>query len=280
MSEAMKVLMMTRLYWPHVGGVEKHVEKITEILKKKHQITIVCEKHDPKLPDYENDRGVIIYRIGGSDKWAIWKWWFRHLNLINDADIIHIHDVFFWFLPFRLPYWFKKVFITFHGWEGIYPLPRKNIIVRKFSEWMANGNICVGEFIKKYYGTKSDYVIYGAAEKIKYPKVKRQGAIFVGHPDTDQGLDYYKRLARKMKVKLDIFTDDPDAGKYFYKYKYAFVSGYLSILEAMAQNTPVFTHYDNPLKYDYLNMTPFKDKNFKIPVWLEVADIYEKLWQK
>ncbi|KKU73911.1 MAG: hypothetical protein UX99_C0026G0001, partial [Candidatus Amesbacteria bacterium GW2011_GWB1_47_26] len=49
----MKVLMMTRLYWPHVGGVEKHVEKITEILKKKHQITIVCEKHDPKLPDYE-----------------------------------------------------------------------------------------------------------------------------------------------------------------------------------------------------------------------------------
>ena len=83
-----------------------------------------------------------------------------------------------------------------------------------------------------------------------------------------------------MNVKLDIFTNDPKAGKYFYKYKYAFVSGYLSMLEAMAQNTPVFTYYANPLKYDYLNMTPFKDKNFQIPTWSKVADIYEKLWQK
>ncbi|KKU80028.1 MAG: hypothetical protein UY06_C0007G0003 [Candidatus Amesbacteria bacterium GW2011_GWA2_47_70] len=65
MSEAMKVLMMTRLYWPHVGGVEKHVEKITEILKKKHQITIVCEKHDPKLPDYESHsrRFLLVFTI-------------------------------------------------------------------------------------------------------------------------------------------------------------------------------------------------------------------------
>ena len=274
----MKVLFMCRLYWPHVGGVEKHVEKITEILSKKHQITIVCEKHDPKLPDYEIDRGVAIYRIGGAGKWAIWKWWLAHLQLIKQADIIHIHDVFFWFLPFRLPYRSKKVFITFHGWESIYPVPWKNIIIRKISELMANGNICVGEFIRKYYFTKPDYVIYGASEKTKYPKVKRSGAIFLGRPD--QGLEFYRQLAKKMKVKLDIFTSDPNAGKYFYKYKYAFVSGYLSILEAMAQNTPVFTHYDNPLKYDYLNMTPFKDKNFKIPDWREITDIYEKLWRK
>ncbi len=276
----MNILFMCRLYWPHVGGVEKHVEKISEILKKKHEITIVCEKHDPKLPDYEMSRGVAIYRIRGADKWTTWKWWFSHLNLINNADIVHIHDVFFWFLPFRLPYWSKKVFVTFHGWEGVYPILWKNIVIRKVSEWMAKGNICVGEFIKKYYGTKPDYVIYGAAEKSKYPKVKRQGAIFVGRLDADQGLDYYKSLARKMKVKLDIFTSDPNAGKYFYKYKYAFVSGYLTILEAMAQNTPVFTYCNNPLKYDYLNMTPFKDQGFRIPTWSDVADIYEKLWQK
>ena len=159
----MKVLMMCRLYWPHVGGVEKHVQKITDILSKKHQITIVCEKHDPKLPDYEVNRGVAIYRIGGEGKLFIWKWWFRHLNLINDADIIHIHDVFFWFLPFRLPYWSKKVFMTFHGYEGVSAPNWKQILWHKLAAWLTRGNICIGDFHKKWYGVKPDFVSYGAA---------------------------------------------------------------------------------------------------------------------
>lgn len=158
----MNILFMTRLYWPHVGGVEKHVEKITEILSKKHQITIVCEKHDSKLPDYEQKRGVAIYRIERLGKWAIWKWWLSNLQLIKQADIIHIHDVFFWFLPFRLPYWYKKVFMTFHGWEGIYPIPWKNKLQHQIAEKLSRGNICVGHYLIKWYGTKPDYVTYGA----------------------------------------------------------------------------------------------------------------------
>ena len=159
----MNILFLTRLYWPHVGGVEKHVEKISEILKKKHEITIVCEKHDPKLSDFESRQGISIYRIPSSDKWVIWKWWLGHLQLIKQADIIHIHDVFFWFLPFRLPYWTKKVYITFHGWEGVCPIPFKNILWRKLAEKLTRGNICVGDFISKWYGTKPDFVTYGAA---------------------------------------------------------------------------------------------------------------------
>ena len=159
----MKVLMMTRLYWPHVGGVEKHMEKICDVLSKKHQITIVCEKHDPRLPDFEQRRGVAIYRIGGADKWTIWTWWFRHLNLINEADIIHIHDVFFWFLPFRLPYWFKKVYMTFHGYEGAGLPHLSGVFWHKLAAWMTRGNICVGDFHRKWYGVKPDFVSYGAA---------------------------------------------------------------------------------------------------------------------
>ena len=136
----MKILFMCRLYYPHIGGVEKHVEKISEILSKGHQITVVTEKHDPLLPDYEIYKGVEIFRIplptgvGESNKkWLIWKWGFTHLNLIHKADLIHIHDVFFWFLPFRLPYWSKKVYITFHGWEGVYPIPTKNMYMHKIA---------------------------------------------------------------------------------------------------------------------------------------------------
>lgn len=158
----MKILFMARLYWPHVGGVEKHVEKITDILSKKHQITIVCEKHDPLLPDFEQKRGVRIYRISGSDKWTIWKWWLGHLDLFTQAEIIHIHDVFFWFLPFRLPYWYKKVFITFHGYEGSDPPTGRQVFWHWLAAFLTKGNICIGDFHRKWYGVKPDFVSYGA----------------------------------------------------------------------------------------------------------------------
>jgi hypothetical protein len=44
---------------------------------------------------------------------------------------------------------------------------------------------------------------------------------------------------------------------YLQKYNFAFVSGYLSILEAMAAKKLVFSVYDNPLKEDYLRQAPF-----------------------
>ena len=158
----MRILFLARLYWPHVGGVEKHVEKITDVLSKKYQIIIVCEKHDPKLPDYEKNRGVEIYRIGKTGKWNIWKWWLKHLHLIDNADIIHIHDVFFWFLPFRLPYFYKKVYITFHGYEGADPPTSIQVLWHRVGTKLTRGNICIGDFHKKWYQVKPDFVSYGA----------------------------------------------------------------------------------------------------------------------
>ncbi|KKU93105.1 MAG: Glycosyltransferase, group 1 family protein [Candidatus Amesbacteria bacterium GW2011_GWC1_48_10] len=166
----MKVLFMSRLYYPHIGGVEKHIEKISDILSKRHEITIVCEQHDPNLPEYEKKGRVKIYRIPLPDgvgekakKWWIWKWWLTNLRLIKQADIIHIHDVFFWFLPFRLPYRSKKVFITFHGYEGFNPPSVRKIFWHKLAEYLTRGNICIGDFHQKWYQVKPDFVSYGAA---------------------------------------------------------------------------------------------------------------------
>lgn len=158
----MKILFLARLYWPHVGGVEKHVEELCKILTKTHDITLVCEKHDSKLSDYEKNRGVEIYRIGETGKWNIWKWWLKHLYLINNADIIHIHDVFFWFLPFRLPYFFKKVFITFHGYEGSDLPTNRQVFWHRLASWLTRGNICIGDFHRKWYKVRPDYVSHGA----------------------------------------------------------------------------------------------------------------------
>lgn len=41
---------------------------------------------------------------------------------------------------------------------------------------------------------------------------------------------------------------------------FVFASNYLSILEAFSASKLVFAVYDNPLKYDYLTLSPFADK--------------------
>lgn len=51
------------------------------------------------------------------------------------------------------------------------------------------------------------------------------------------------------------FVEDPT--EYFDKTDIIFVSRYLGILEALAGKKPVFALYNNPIKKDYLYMTPF-----------------------
>ncbi len=125
-------------------------------------------------------------------------------------------------------------------------------------------------------------------------------AIFIGRDSPDTGLDAY----RQIPVKLDVFTDVPNASRFIPKYNFAFVSRYLAILEALAAGVPVLAHYNNTIKYDYLSMAPFakyihifqdpQKVNLKFDLklvrqgqkwarqqsWDKVINIYEKLWQK
>lgn len=125
-------------------------------------------------------------------------------------------------------------------------------------------------------------------------------AIFIGRTDPDTGLDSY----RQIPVKLDIYTNVPNAARFIPKYDFAFVSRYLAILEAMAAGVPVLAHYNNAIKYDYLALAPFikfihifkepEDANLKFDrrlvkqgqvwakqqTWEKLANVYEKLWKK
>jgi len=164
----MNVVFFTRLYYPHIGGVEKHVQKISETLSQKHNITIITEQYDSSLPLDENLSGIKIFRIPvvgvgeSTKKWAIWAWLWKHWNLLDQADILHAHDVYFWLFIYKFFRPFKKTYVTFHGWETQYPIPLKNKIIRKASELLSDGNICVGDFIAKWYDTKPTLVTYGA----------------------------------------------------------------------------------------------------------------------
>lgn len=333
------ILFLSRLYSPHIGGVEKHVERISDrLLKKGFTVTIVTEQFSSKLSKKENYRGVKIYRIPipGNiylKKFAVWYFFLKNLKLILNADIIHCHDVFYWVFPFRFLIPFKKIYSTFHGYEN-YPLTKKQLLVHKIAEKLSNGNICVGHAVAKWYKTKPTYIIYGGVDA---PKIRDDGAqnstVFFGRLDLQTGIDQYLEIYRIVKesipdFKLTIYGEGElkktipksikvypftiNIEKIIANNKFIFVSRYLSMLEALVQKRIVIAVYDNPIKKDYLLLSPFKKyvifgnnpidvsekliriiKNPKQETeminngyawakeqsWEKVAGIYERLWK-
>lgn len=271
----MRIVMLTRRAWPEIGGVEKHIYEVGEALKRKgYEISVISAK-DIKYPQVKF-LGVLF----------IWLWMFKNIRLFARADIVHAHDVAIWYLPLRFLLFTKPFYVTFHGWEGKFPIPKIYIWLRKISAKIAWGNICVGRYIEKWYGIKADYIIYGAVhEKFKYQISKIKNTyqnpkiiLFLGRLQKDTGLPIYLNALKFIKRgHLDIkvfFLGDGllknEAEKYgrvlgFKKdilpwlrtSRFVFTSGYLSALEAMAAGKLVFATYNNPIKKDILEMSPF-----------------------
>ena len=146
----MKILFLAQHKWPHIGGVEKHIHEVTKSLEKKGHKVKTISSEDIKY-----------YRIKFLGLLYIWFWLFKNRKLISGADIIHCHDVFIWYLPFHFLYPDKKVFTTFHGWEGIYPIPGKYIFLKRLASKLSWGTIAVGKYIEKYYFITADKIMYG-----------------------------------------------------------------------------------------------------------------------
>jgi len=105
----MKVLMLSDLYPPIIGGGERYVESLSEELARRgHEVT-VCTVSSPGLPRYEEVDGVKIYRMEGffqkipflfSDPTRKWhpptRDWLitRQLSSVLEAEkpeIVHAH---------------------------------------------------------------------------------------------------------------------------------------------------------------------------------------------
>jgi glycosyltransferase involved in cell wall biosynthesis len=305
----MTILFFARRFYPQVGGVEKHVLEIGKrLVKQGHKVIVIAElEKNTNNSDYHSTsssaklvgkvEGIEIYRINpGSDDWfkkfRIWKqlWGFR--KIIKSADVVHCHDVFFWYIPFRFLFLTKKVFTTFHGYEGNF-IPTKNaVVMHKIAEIFSNGNICIGSFFEKWYGTKPTLVSYGAVDlssnkikNVKFNNPQKNSVIFLGRLEEETGIiEYLKTLnilqEKHINLAMDVFGDGAlknesikyakehnlkvnfkgfvsNASDFINNYEYVFCSRYLGMLEAMAGQKPVFAVYNNEIKKDYLQMTPF-----------------------
>lgn len=314
----MKILFFSPKFFPDIGGVETHVLEISkQIVNNGDEVVIITEHEgtsdtlEPQIyhlstsfdnamevidqPDIStktksgNESAITVYSFGfgkqnRSKKFAIWKQIWHFKKLIKNADVVHCHDVFFWYLPFRFLFPDKRIYTTFHGYETVYPPKLKAKLIRKLSEKLSRGNICVGDYIQKWYGTKADFVMYGGADKMQIEKRKEQKKnsklkiCFVGRISQDNGVKFYSEVLGKLKNQKVSFTFDAygDGGlrKELEKFgrvhgfvnnvsdklqeaDIVFASSYLSMLQALMHKKLVVATYDNPLKRDYLIDSPF-----------------------
>lgn len=276
----MKILFLTRLYYPHVGGVERHIKEISSRLKKKgYKITIITTKHDKKLPFKETKGGIEIIRFNQPKIKYLgllytWYWLLKNKDFVVNNDIIHIHDIFSWYLPFRFLFPQKPVYTTFHGRWGQYPIPFKDIIQKKIGAKFSTKNLCIGKYIPKNYKIVENDLSYGAVDVSEIvPNKDSSYIVYVGRLDKDIALDKFLDIIPKLKnIRVEFCGDGKLKGKcskygkvhgwvnpeaYLAKAKFCFASGYLTILEALVNKCLVFTIYSHPLQKDYYKLTPF-----------------------
>ncbi len=269
----MKIVFLCRFSAYRVGGVETHVKKVAAGLENKgHTVNIISNIKYPKIKFL----GLLV----------IWWQLLKTFKVIKTADVVHVHDVFIWYLPLRFLFLKKPVFITFHGYETKFPPSRWSILIRKISEKLSWGNICVGDYIKKWYGTKPTYTTYGGVRILPINtnttnttnKNNKLKILFIGRLEKDTGVNIYLQVLKILKKKRIRFEFEAcgdgqlrsevekigqvhgfvkDISFYLARSDLVFSSSYLSILEAMVNKKLVFAVFNNPLKEDYLKMTSF-----------------------
>ncbi|KKQ91721.1 MAG: Glycosyltransferase, group 1 family protein [Microgenomates group bacterium GW2011_GWC1_39_7b] len=307
----MNILFITRLYHPHIGGVEKHVYEVAKSLKRKrNSVTILTEKYNSGLKDKEITNGIEVVRfsyphIKFLGLLFIWREIFKNRKLIQEADVVHIHDIFIWYLPFRFLYPKKAVFTTIHGLEWDNPLSKFSIWQKRLVVKLSAGTIGVGKFLEKYLKVKFNKIIYGAATVIHSSVAKEANSIvYVGRLEENTGLcKFLEWLANKpaankaVKYEVDFCGDGQlrkECGKYgkvhgftdpapfFKKAKYCVPGGYLAVLEAISYRCKLKLFWNNKVKEDYWKMSPFSDKNVKQWVksqtWDKLANEYLDLY--
>ena len=267
----MKLLFLTPRLSSLLGGVERHVRLVKKELERRgHQIEELSLK------------GPGPVRWGLAIKNAAWGKLWDSRHLIRESDAVHVHDVFWWYLPFRFFYPNTRVFTTFHGWEGVYPPTKSAILQKKLAQRLSWGTIGVGTFFEKWYGVKPMLSTFGALEpetreigtRAKVPE-KIKTVAFFGRLEQVNGIDVvlstFSEL-RKRKYQILYIGDGSWRAKaekvgmvtgmvknpwrFILKSDLVITSSYLSMLETAVLSRPIVSVATNPLKRDYLLTHP------------------------
>lgn len=308
----MQVIHLANSYRPHIGGVETHLQHLIQIHAKKKITSIVLTPIDESFSQTKNEENAfekvfrfpVSHRSGWMYKLSVWRGIWRQKQFLLSSELIHVHDVFWWLIPFLPLLWLRKipVYMTFHGYEGS-EKPRWNqVFWHMVANMFSQGSICIGGFHQKWYHVRPTFVSFGAATPPSKSKSKKKNAaIYLGRLSTDVGiLQYLEALVilKKMKItiEMDVYGDGPlrfqaesfvkkhrlkvhffgfqlNASKHLSKYQYAFVSRHLAIIEALAAGSVSIAQYSNEIKHDYLKLSP-------VAQWISIAKTPEEIAQE
>lgn len=288
----MNILFLTRSAWPNIGGVEKHVYEIGKcLIKKGHQVKIVSE------------RNIIFPRIKYVGLLYIWFWFLKNRILIKNADIIHCHDVFIWYLPFRFIYPKIKVITTIHGLEWDTPLRKISLFQKRLAIRLSHASVGIGKFLEKYLKYKFDLISYGASRFQKNTKKDLKKIVYVGRIQSNTGITkFLKWLQKKPKYQVDFCGDGDlrkecerkgivhgfvDPSKFYRRSNLCVPGGYLAALEALNSGCKLKFFWNDNVKKDYWRMSPFyklKGNNLlewaKKQTWEKITNEYLDLYNQ
>lgn len=280
------IVFCTPGFAPRIGGVEKHVTAVVgELASLGYQVTVLTSSPGGSKKLYPEIPHVTVVRLNGDahSKKDVWLWVLSQWRLFALSDVVHVHDVAWWVLPV-LPLMCTKFFITFHGWEGKYPIPILHKLQRRFFALCARGTMHIGAYIQEFYGDRPTHVLYGGIAREKRVAVHKthvHSLVFVGRlaADTDVPLyiEYFKRLKEEVPTatltwvgdgplrktcaeygEVTGFVDNPEL--YMQRASIVCAASYLSCLEAIAEGKKVLALYSHPLKERYLKSFPFADQ--------------------
>lgn len=311
-----KIVHLAPYYAPHGGGVESHLIGLNkELIDRGYQVSVITTQHDPQLPRVEQLAAVTVYRLPVGEppatllnkfsyKLKVWTEIAKLWKIVHEADIIQVHDVYWWLLPL-LPFIMPKTFIIFHGWEGVYPIPWQNKLQRWVWSKLAVRTIHVGTYLQHFYWDKPNRIVWGALDKrfVTTPIVPRKKSsiitiTYIGRLVAENELAKYIALARELKkrnVKFELtwIGDGPyknecakvgktpgfvsDVLSYLDQADLVWATSYLSTMQAQARGKVVCGLYSHPLKAATMTMFPtIKDMLVNESV-SEMADLLTQL---
>lgn len=175
----MKVLLISDAFLPSLGGIERHVNTLSNFLSERgHEITILTERMDADDSVYEKKGIKVIRSMDLMRKDADYKWPYtrlynskkilEYLNLYgNKYDLVHYHGTYPLYMDYRkinIP-----VVATIHA---IYPVCIANWGI---NEWCQedpssiNCVLCTVRIKKKYVPVAPAFMIYS---KYYYDRMK------------------------------------------------------------------------------------------------------------
>lgn len=278
------ILQIARLYKPHIGGVEKHVGILSSmLLKSGFRVILITELFDKSLPKHELVDGVEVHRINYPrvKYFGIIFLWFKllsYIKLIINSELIHIHDVYVWYLPYRVLFFWKKSFLTIHGWEGKYPISKASLFQKRIASKLSKKTLLIGAYLKKLYGLKSNNVLYGFIDSADISKkvAKKRLIVFLGRLEKDTGIELLLEYLGKSRSrnKFDVvFCGDGqfraecekygkvtgfiDPKKYIGDAEFLIASGYLSVFEGLKYRCKVVVIASSRVRRLIFKNTPF-----------------------